>query len=540
MIRSGRRREPPVQADTKSDAFKTMIESESKISRSVDPKAPSAPSPADDHVHDHACSSGGCQGDPFGHHHPPAPDESGSRLLLTLFLNLVIPVVQVIGGLQARSVALISDAAHNFSDFTAVLVAYVANRISKRGASTRNTFGYRRTEVLAAVINVGLLLGASVYILYEALQRFLHPESVSGGLVVIVAGIGIVGNGISAILLHRDSKHSLNIRGAFLHMLGDFATSVVVAINGLVLLYKPWYWLDPLLSLLIVAFILRNCWSILKEATCILMNATPNGLDIRAIREYLERIPGVLNAHYLHAWNVCTSSVAFSCHLVVPDQKLSAVEEISKTVRGGLWQRFKIDHPLLQFETSPCGQGGLFCEASCIGAAGTSTGEKTVDERTGGGGTAFGGSGLRRKATIVLRVVLGVIMLLACYDKILHPAAFAKIIFNYQILPGVLVNPVAIVLPWLELALGICLIFGFWLPGATLITNGLFTVFLAALIANLIRGINIHCGCFSTTATGDASTSLTVLRDVFFTAMSVALLVFVFKRPKARSTSTPR
>lgn len=143
---------------------------------------------------------------------------------------------------------------------------------------------------------------------------------------------------------------------------------------------------------------------------------------------------------------------------------------------------------------------------------------------------------MRRWLFIALRVVLGGILLAACYDKILHPAAFAKIIYNYQILPGILVNPVAIALPWIELLLGLCLIFGFWLPGAALLTNGLFMVFLAALILNLIRGINIHCGCFSTSATGEASTTLTILRDVGFTTMSVLLLFFVFKRPAGRNT----
>jgi cobalt-zinc-cadmium efflux system protein len=226
-----------------------------------------------------------------GHqHYVNVEDTSGSRLLITLFLNLIIPVVQVIGGMYAHSMALISDAAHNFSDFTAVLIAYVANRIGKRGASARNTFGYRRTEILAAVINVALLLSAATFIVYEAIHRLQHPEAVIGQLVVLVAGIGVLGNGLSAWLLHKDASHNLNVKGAFLHMLGDLLTSVVVVINGIVLIFKPWYWLDPILSVLIALFILKNCWVILKEATCILMNATPNGLDIEKIKDFLERI----------------------------------------------------------------------------------------------------------------------------------------------------------------------------------------------------------------------------------------------------------
>lgn len=292
-------------------------------------------------------------------------DTSGPRLLMTLILNVLIPIVQVIGGIVAHSMALISDAAHNFSDFTAVLIAYVANRIGRRGASVSNTFGYRRTEILAAVINVALLLGASVFIVYEAIHRLHHPTPVIGSIVVLAAGVGVIGNGLSAWLLQRDARHNLNVRGAFLHMLGDLLTSVVVAFNGIILMYRPWYWLDPVLSVLIALFILRSCWTILREATRILMNATPDGLDISKIKEYLERMPEIRGVHYVHAWNVCSSSVAFSCHVVVPDQRLSEVDAVSRKIRRGLLTRFGIDHPILQFEITPCGEGGLLCEMSC-------------------------------------------------------------------------------------------------------------------------------------------------------------------------------
>lgn len=313
----------------------------------------------EDHNHNHTHTSFG------GHNHTDVRDTSGPRLLMTLGLNLVIPVVQVIGGIQANSMALISDATHNFSDFIAVLIAYIANRIGRKGASESNTFGYRRAEVLAASINVALLVGAAAFIVYEAVHRLHHPEAVSGRLVALIAGVGVLGNGFSALLLHRDAGHNLNVRGAFLHMLGDLLTSVVVVLNGIVLTFKPWYWLDPALSVLIALFILKNCWTILKEATCILMNATPTGLDISRIKSFLEQIPGISGVHYLHAWNVCSSSVAFSCHVVVPDQRLSKVDALSKKIRDQLLHRFGIDHPVLQFETEPCGQGSLLCEISC-------------------------------------------------------------------------------------------------------------------------------------------------------------------------------
>jgi len=296
------------------------------------------------------------------HDHVDVTETSGSRLLLTLALNFIIPVAQIVGGIISNSVALISDAMHNFSDFTAVLISYVAFRIGQKGVSEKNTFGYKRAEVMAALINGAILVGASIFIVYEAVIRLRHPEPVVGKIVMILAGVGILGNGFSAWLLHRDSKDNLNIRGAFLHMMGDMLTSVVVLISGAILIFKPWYWLDPLLSLLIVVFILKNCWSIIKEATTVLMNATPKGIDIQKIKDFLENIPEVCAVHYLHAWNVSSSSIAFSCHVEVNDQSVSQTQVLSEKIRHDLYHRFGIDHPILQFETVQCGNGGLLCE----------------------------------------------------------------------------------------------------------------------------------------------------------------------------------
>jgi cobalt-zinc-cadmium efflux system protein len=309
-----------------------------------------------EHVQD---STGACS-----HQHVDVKDTSGSRLLMTLALNLIIPMAQVIGGVYAHSMALISDATHNFSDFVAVLLAYIAHRIGRKGASFQNTFGYKRAEIMAATMNVVILIGASAFILYGAIERFYHPQAVIGKVVILLAGVGILGNGLSAWLLQRDSRHSLNVRGAFLHMIGDLLTSVVVLINGVVLIFRPWYWLDPLLSILIVLFILKNCWSILKAAGGILMNATPKGLNLEEIKGFLEQIPGVCGVHYLHTWNISASSIGFSCHVEVLDQRVSQTEKLGETIRHELFHRFGIDHPVLQFETGSCGNGGVLCEIS--------------------------------------------------------------------------------------------------------------------------------------------------------------------------------
>lgn len=309
--------------------------------------------------------SGGSAPPGHHHHHHGAGKESGRRLLVTLALNLIIPAVQIVGGLMANSMALVSDAVHNFSDFTALLISYVAWRIGRRGASVHNTFGYRRAEIMASLINVALLVGATGVITYGAVSRLLEPAAVSGWLVFWIAGIGVAGNGFSALLLHGDAKHNLNVRGAFLHMVGDLMTSVVVVINGLVLVFYPWYWLDPLLSLLIVVFILMNCWTILVEATHILMNATPRSLDLESVHRDLERMPGVCGVHHLHVWNLSSTGIAFMGHVVVPEQPVSQTEALAGRLRQMLLGRYGIDHATFQFETEACGNGDLLCENGC-------------------------------------------------------------------------------------------------------------------------------------------------------------------------------
>ncbi len=460
------------------------------------------------------------------HHHVDVESASGSRLLITLGLNFIIPVAQVIGGIYAGSVALISDATHNFSDFTAILVAYFAYLIGRKGASPRNTFGYQRAEVLAACFNIVILMGAAGFIIYEALHRFHHPQAVSGKLVMLIAGIGVVGNGFSAWLLHRDAKHSLNVRGAFLHMLGDLLTSVVVLVNGLILVFKPWYWLDPLLSLVIVLFILKNCWSILKEAGVILMNATPKGLDIQKIRTFLEDFPGICNVHYLHAWNVSASSIAFSCHVVVDDQPVSQTAKMAEAIRAKLSHHFGIDHPILQFETDTCGNGGLLCEMSCATPQGSGQAIEvsSVKKR----------SLLNNPISFWVRLILGAVFIFASFDKAIHPAAFAQAIYNYQILPDTWINLTAIVLPWMELVLGVLLILGVWLPGAVLLANLLLVSFFGALLFNMARGLNVHCGCFTTGTGGTPTTTWYVVRDSIFLLFAGYLLWEVIIRPTSK------
>jgi cation diffusion facilitator family transporter len=459
-------------------------------------------------------------------------DTTGSRLLITLALNFIIPTVQIIGGIAAHSMALISDAIHNFSDFTAILISYIALRIGKKGASLQNTFGYRRAEILAAVLNVAILFGASILIVIEAVSRLQSPQPVSGGLVMGIAAVGVVGNGFSAWLLHRDARDSVNVRGAFLHMMGDMLTSVAVLVNGLILIYLPWNWLDPLLSLLIVAFIVKNGWSILKESTAILMNATPEHLDIREVQNFLTGQPEISGVHYLHAWRIGSTGIAFSAHVVVPDQPVSQVQGLQNRIQQKLMEKYGIDHPVLQFETACCGNGTLFCEYSCAPTRNAIASEPTRPD--GPMNLLF--SSLPKILAIACRLVLAVVFIYAAHDKILHPAAFAEVVYNYQILPDVLVNITALVLPWLEMILGLLLLVGIWMPGAVVWVNFLMVTFLSAMAFNLARGLDIHCGCFSTSSSGAGISGWEILRDGLFLVLSGYLLWFVF----FRKSSDPR
>lgn len=457
-----------------------------------------------------------------------------------MLLNLLIPSAQVAGGILANSVALLSDATHNFSDFAALLIAYIAWRVGRKGATTRHTFGFRRVEILAALLNVLILVGACSVIFVEALQRFRHPQEVSAPWVIALATVGVFGNGLSALLLHRDAAHNLNVRGAFLHMLGDLLTSVAVLINGAVLLFKPWAWLDPLLSIIIVALILRNCWGLLQEAVAVLMNAAPRHVDVTAVKKALEAVPGVLNAHYLHAWYVSSSSIAFSCHLVIPDQKLSEGENVRRLAEEALRRQFGIDHAVIQLETDRCGNGSLLCEGSCQGTVQAETKPRTpsinLDEslkgihETQGDGLKAKSVRIQEKALMAMRLVLGLVFLYASYEKILYPLDFAQTIYNYRILPSWAVNPVALVLPWLEAVLGVCLMAGLWLPGALTTTTGLLFIFLVSLLLNILRGVDVDCGCFGGgEGSGFSSMKISALRDAVLLVLAAAATWRVMK-----------
>jgi len=276
-----------------------------------------------------------------------------------MVMNLIIPAVQIYGGMISGSMALISDALHNLSDFTSVLISYVALRIGRRGPTLRQTFGYKRIEVFATLLNVALLYGVCFYITIEAWKRLLTPEPIQGALVFWIALIGFIGNTVSTLMLRSGAKVNMNMKSAFLHMLSDALLSLGVAVLGIVWNFKPWYWLDPVVSWVIVGIIFYSGWGLLKDSYQILMNATPPGIDIQAIEGAIASVDGVREIHHLHVWNPSPQTIALAAHITVPDQMLSSVDAIAAEVRELLWRRFKIDHPILQFEANGCPASGL-------------------------------------------------------------------------------------------------------------------------------------------------------------------------------------
>lgn len=299
------------------------------------------------HAHGHAGhqhSHGG-----HGHHHHHAPTAGhGRAFALAVALNIAIVVIQAIYGVLANSTALLADAGHNLSDVLGLLLAWGAMWLAKRSPSARYTFGLGGSSILASLANAGLLLFACGVIVAEAIGRFFNPAPVAGLDVFIVATIGMVVNGFSAWLFVRGQEKDLNIRGAFLHMAADAAISAAVAVSGLVILFTNWTWLDPVMSIVVVAVIVYGTWGLLRDSLRLALDAVPPGVDTQQIRDYLASQPGVTDVHDLHVWAMSTTGNALSAHVVMPAGHPgdAFVDCIVATLR----ERFEMHHATLQVD----------------------------------------------------------------------------------------------------------------------------------------------------------------------------------------------
>jgi cobalt-zinc-cadmium efflux system protein len=308
-----------------------------------------------DHEHDHDHDHDHGSGHGHGHAHGLPAQGINARMGIAVALNLTFVVVEGSFGFLSNSVALIADAGHNLSDVLGLACAWTAMFLMRRPPGARFTYGLGRSSVLAALMNAVLLLLACGAIAWEALSRLASPPAVAGATVMGVAAVGIVLNGLCAWLLHAGHEHDLNRRSAFIHMLGDAAMAAGVLVSGGLILLTGWNWLDPVVSLAIVATILVSTWGLLRDSVHLSLDGVPSGVNSSAIMSFLAGQRGVTDVHDLHIWALSTTSVALTAHLVVPER--GSEEALLGTLTTHLKQRFRIDHATLQIERDRCDHG---------------------------------------------------------------------------------------------------------------------------------------------------------------------------------------
>ncbi|QZD90250.1 cation diffusion facilitator family transporter [Qipengyuania aurantiaca] len=306
------------------------------------------------HSHDHADGHDHAH----GHGHSHAPADFGQAFLIGIILNTGFVIVEAVYGWLSGSMALIADAGHNLSDVLALLLAWGASVAAKRPPTERFTYGYKSSTILAALANAGLLLIAIGAIAFETIHRMAEPAPVEGMTMVIVAGIGIAINTGTALLFLRGRKHDINIRGAFLHMAADALVSLGVVIAGVLIIVTGANWIDPLVSILIVAVIAWGTWGLLKDSVAMSLLAVPKGISESKVRGYLAGLPGVKEIHELHIWPMSTTETALTAHLVMPGGHPgdAFLEEVAEELQ----HHHRIGHTTIQIE-----QSRLHCSGRC-------------------------------------------------------------------------------------------------------------------------------------------------------------------------------
>jgi len=285
------------------------------------------------------------------HSHIHKHEVQGKNLLFSIILNLVITIAQVVGGLISGSLALISDALHNFSDVLSLVFSYVANKLSKKEASVNQTFGYKRAELIAAFVNAMTLIIVALFLIYGATERFFHPHKIASGLVIWLSLLGIIVNGLSVILLKKDADKNLNMKSAYLHLFTDMLASVAVLVGGLLMKQYQWFWVDSVMTLLIAIYLIFVGFDLLKKSTQMLMLFTPVHIDIKEIVSEVHKIKGVGKLHHIHVWYLNEEELHLEAHLdCLEDIKMSEFNEILHQLEYVLLDKFQINHINIQPE----------------------------------------------------------------------------------------------------------------------------------------------------------------------------------------------
>ncbi len=288
-------------------------------------------------------------------HHNIDKETSSFRLLVSFLVNLIIALAEIIGGILSNSLALVSDAIHNLSDTISIFIAYLAIKVGKKPSNNRKTFGYKRIEILAALFNSATLFGICLFLIYQSVLRFFDQEKIDSDTMLIVAVIGLLGNLTAMILLNRDKSKNINIKAAYLHLLGDTISSVAVVAGAILIKFYNIFWIDALITCAISLYILKETYEILKQVYSILMQSTPSGINIEEIKSRLEQIAGIENIHHIHIWNLTDSQIHFECHVdFCNDLLLSEADALREKINEILHHEFDIDHITIQVEYKHC------------------------------------------------------------------------------------------------------------------------------------------------------------------------------------------
>jgi cobalt-zinc-cadmium efflux system protein len=292
----------------------------------------------------------------MGHNHNHSHEvPKGKKLLWVTLLNFIITVVQIIGGIMANSLSLLSDALHNLGDTSALFIAFIAGKKGAKGADKSKTFGYKRIEILAALFNSITLIAISIYLFYEAYKRFLNPEPIKGKLMIIVAVIGLLGNLFSVLLLQKDKDSNLNTKAAYLHLMGDTLASVAVIIGGVAIWLFDIIWIDPLITILVGVFIIHHTWSVVDETVSILMQAAPANLDLKELEKTVLSFDAVQDMHHLHLWQMDDAHVHLEAHINLKENMdIKAMMKIREEIMHKLMHDFNISHITLQMAVGCC------------------------------------------------------------------------------------------------------------------------------------------------------------------------------------------
>lgn len=291
------------------------------------------------------------------HNHTNSQSNFNKAFIIGIILNIAYVAIEFTYGIIIQSLALVADAGHNLSDVLGLLLAWGASYLVTKAPTKQRTYGFKRSSILAALFNAIILMVAVGAIAWEAIKRINNPEAVPGTTVMIVAGIGVIVNTVTALLFVKGRKEDLNIKGAFLHMAADAAISVGVVVAGFIILKTGLQWIDPVVSLIIVIIITIGTWSLLKDSFNLAMDAVPEGIDPVEVKKYLQRLEGVEEVHDLHIWAMSTTESALTVHLVKPDSDID--DGFTSSICKELYNKFGIQHTTIQIEhgkgTQPCG-----------------------------------------------------------------------------------------------------------------------------------------------------------------------------------------